>query len=85
VVGATLGVLGTVSSIGAGAIDVVALLILYPKMPTAKIVGSDIVLTSWQVWAAGPSDRFIGPSSGPCSPVHCPASYSAVCSQSALR
>src|SRR5579884_2355714 len=41
-VGAALGVLVSISSVGAGAIGVMALLLLYPKMPMAKIVGSDI-------------------------------------------
>ena len=40
--GATLGVLVTFSSVGAGAIGVVALVLLYPRIPTARIVGSDI-------------------------------------------
>ena len=40
--GATLGVLVSISSVGAGAIGVTALLTLYPKMPTVRIVGSDI-------------------------------------------
>lgn len=42
VVGAILGVLVTISSVGAGAIGVCVLLILYPKLPMARIVGSDI-------------------------------------------
>jgi uncharacterized protein len=41
-VGAMLGVLVTISSVGAGAIGVVALLMLYPQMPMARVVGSDI-------------------------------------------
>src|SRR3954470_12128898 len=41
-VGATLGVLVTISSVGAGAIGVVALLMLYPQMPMARVIGSDI-------------------------------------------
>jgi uncharacterized membrane protein YfcA len=41
-VGALLGVLVTISSVGAGAIGVVALVLLYPQLPMAKIVGSDI-------------------------------------------
>src|ERR1051325_725913 len=41
-VGATLGVLVTISSVGAGAIGVVALLMLYPQMPMARVVGSGI-------------------------------------------
>ena len=42
VLGAILGVLVTISSVGAGALGVTALLLLYPKMPTVRIVGSDI-------------------------------------------
>jgi uncharacterized protein len=40
--GAVLGVLVSISSVGAGAIGVTALLMLYPKMPTVRIVGTDI-------------------------------------------
>jgi uncharacterized membrane protein YfcA len=42
IVGAILGVLVSISSVGAGAIGVTALVLLYPKLPTARIVGSDI-------------------------------------------
>jgi len=41
-IGVLRGVLVTVSSVGAGAIGVAALLFLYPKVPTSKIVGIDI-------------------------------------------
>ncbi len=41
-VGAVLGVLVSISSVGAGAVGVTALLLLYPKLPMARIVGSDI-------------------------------------------
>ena len=41
-VGTLLGVLVSISSVGAGAIGVVALVLLYPQLPIAKIVGSDI-------------------------------------------
>ncbi len=40
--GAVLGVLVTLSSVGAGALGVTALLLLYPRTPMAVIVGSDI-------------------------------------------
>jgi uncharacterized membrane protein YfcA len=40
--GAILGVLVSLSSVGAGAVGVTALVLLYPKLPTARIVGSDI-------------------------------------------
>jgi len=42
VVGAALGVLVTISSVGAGAIGVAALFFLYPNLATTRIVGSDI-------------------------------------------
>lgn len=41
-VGVALGVLVSISSVGAGAIGVTALLLLYPQMPMVRIVGSDI-------------------------------------------
>jgi uncharacterized membrane protein YfcA len=42
VVGVVLGVLVSISSVGAGAVGVTALLLLYPQLPMARIVGSDI-------------------------------------------
>jgi len=41
-VGATLGVLVSISSVGAGALGVTAIILLYPRLPTTRIVGSDI-------------------------------------------
>jgi uncharacterized protein len=41
-VGAMLGILVSITSVGAGALGTTALLILYPKLPVAKIAGSDI-------------------------------------------
>ncbi len=41
-VGVLLGVLVTITSVGAGAQGVSALLLLYPRLPMASIVGSDI-------------------------------------------
>jgi uncharacterized membrane protein YfcA len=41
-VGLLLGVLVTITSVGAGALGVTALLLLYPRLPMASIVGSDI-------------------------------------------
>ena len=40
--GTVLGVLVTISSVGAGALGVVVLLFLYPRAPMSKIVGTDI-------------------------------------------
>ena len=42
VLGLYLGVFVTISSVGAGAIGVTALIMLYPGLPTARVVGSDI-------------------------------------------
>lgn len=42
VLGAVLGVLVTTSSVGAGAVRVVALITLYPALPMKRIVASDI-------------------------------------------
>ncbi|AEG02914.1 sulfite exporter TauE/SafE family protein [Methylomonas methanica] len=40
--GAVLGILVTLSSVGAGALGTVALLVLYPRMSTLKVVGTDL-------------------------------------------
>ncbi len=40
--GAVLGVLVSLTSVGAGALGMTALLILYPRLPVARLVGSDI-------------------------------------------
>lgn len=40
--GALLGVLVSISSVGAGAIGVTAMILLYPELPIVRIVGSDI-------------------------------------------
>jgi uncharacterized membrane protein YfcA len=42
IVGLMLGVLVTISSVGAGALGVTALLLLYPELPIVRIAGSDI-------------------------------------------
>jgi uncharacterized protein len=42
ITGAALGVLVTISSVGAGAMGVTVLLLLYPSLPMAIVVGSDV-------------------------------------------
>jgi len=42
VTGAVLGILVSMTSVGAGALGITALIFLYPQLPTARIVGSDI-------------------------------------------
>ena len=41
-VGALLGVLVTISSVGAGALGVAVLFYLYPRLPAIRIIGSDL-------------------------------------------
>ncbi len=42
VTGAILGVLVSLTSVGAGALGIIALLVLYPKFPLVTLIGSDI-------------------------------------------
>lgn len=60
VVGAVLGVLVSLSSVGAGAIGVTALVLLYPKMPAQRIVGSDIAHAVPLTLVAGLGHSFLG-------------------------
>ena len=62
--GLVMGVLVTATSVGAGAIGVTVLLLLHPKMPVARIVGSDIahavpltLLAGLGHWLLGSIDR----------------------------
>jgi uncharacterized membrane protein YfcA len=59
-VGAILGVLVSITSVGAGAIGVTALILLYPRLPTARIVGSDIAHAVPLTLAAGIGHWFLG-------------------------
>ena len=58
--GAILGVLVSFSSIGAGALGVTALAVLYPNLPTARIVGSDIMHAIPLTLIAGAGYWFVG-------------------------
>jgi uncharacterized protein len=58
--GAILGVLVSVSSVGAGAVGVTALLILYPHLPVSRIVGSDIAHAVPLTLVAGTGHWMIG-------------------------
>src|ERR1700704_1877568 len=62
-VGAALGVLVSISSVGAGAVGVTALLLLYPQLPMTRIVGSAIahavpltLVAGMGHWATGAID-----------------------------
>jgi uncharacterized protein len=42
VVGGVLGALVSISSVGAGALGTTALIVLYPRLSMARVIGSDI-------------------------------------------
>lgn len=58
--GAVLGVLVSISSVGAGALGVSALFFLYPRLPTLRIVGSDIAHAVPLTLVAGIGHWFLG-------------------------
>jgi hypothetical protein len=58
--GVVLGVLVTISSVGAGAIGVTALLLIYPRAKAAVIVGSDIAHAVPLTLAAGLGYWYLG-------------------------
>jgi uncharacterized membrane protein YfcA len=58
--GGVLGVLVSISSVGAGAIGVTVLSLLYPRLPTARIVGSDIAHAVPLTFIAGLGHWMIG-------------------------
>jgi uncharacterized membrane protein YfcA len=59
-VGAALGAVVSISSVGAGAIGVTCLILLYPNLPIAKVVGSDIAHAVPLTLAAGIGHWFLG-------------------------
>jgi uncharacterized membrane protein YfcA len=58
--GAVLGVLVSISSVGAGALGVTALILLYPKLPIVRIVGSDIAHAVPLTLVAGTGHWWLG-------------------------
>jgi len=58
--GAVIGLAVSISSVGAGAIGVTVLLMLYPKLPMARIVGSDIAHAVPLTLVAGVGHWLIG-------------------------
>ena len=58
--GVALGVLVSISSVGAGAIGVTVLLMLYPRLPIVRIVGSDIAHAVPLTLIAGAGHWWIG-------------------------
>ncbi|MGA3003992.1 MAG: sulfite exporter TauE/SafE family protein [Acetobacteraceae bacterium] len=60
IIGVVLGMLVTISSVGAGALGVTALLMLYPRVPMAVIVGSDIAHAVPLTFVAGLGHWWLG-------------------------
>jgi uncharacterized membrane protein YfcA len=60
VLGAVLGVAVSISSVGAGAIGVTVLLMLYRRLPVARIVGTDIAHAVPLALVAGVGHWFLG-------------------------
>ena len=58
--GAVIGVAVTISSVGAGAIGMTVLLLLYPRLPVVRIVGSDIAHAVPLALIAGTGHWLIG-------------------------
>ena len=58
--GAVIGALVMTTSVGAGAIGVTALLVLYPRLPTLRIVGSDIAHAVPLTLVAGLAHWYMG-------------------------
>ncbi len=58
--GAVIGVLVTISSVGAGAIGMTVLVLLYPKTPMSTLVGSDIAYAVPLTLLAGLGHGLIG-------------------------
>ena len=58
--GAFLGVFVSISSVGAGAIGVTVLLLLYPTLPTVRVVGADIAHAVPLTLIAGMGHWYLG-------------------------
>jgi uncharacterized membrane protein YfcA len=60
VLGLVMGVLVTMTSVGAGAIGVTILLLIHPKMPAGRVVGSDIAHAVPLTLLAGAGHWYLG-------------------------
>ena len=64
VLGAVLGVLVSLSSVGAGALGMTVLLVLYPQLPVNRLVGSDIAHAVPLTLVAGMGHWWLGSVNG---------------------
>jgi uncharacterized protein len=60
VLGALIGVLVTLSSVGAGAVGVTALLLIYPNLPLPRVVGTDLAYAVPLTLLAGAGHAALG-------------------------
>lgn len=60
IMGAVLGIFVTLSSVGAGAFGVMALVLLFPNLPMIRIIGSDVVHAVLLTLVAGLGHLFTG-------------------------
>lgn len=76
--GALIGTLVSITSVGAGAIGVTALMLLYPRLPLPRVVAADIAYAVPLTLVAGLGHASIGSvncrSWAPCCAAHCRAS-----------
>ena len=77
-----LGVLVSLSSVGAGAIGATLILLLYPRLPAQRLVGTDIAHAVPLTLVAGIGHASLGPrrlatAAARCWSARCPASGSA--------
>lgn len=60
IMGLILGVLVTLSSVGAGAFGLMALVLMFPQMPMIRVIGSDVVHAVMLTFIAGMGHLFTG-------------------------
>ena len=84
-IGMILGALVTISSVGAGALGVTALLMFYPRVPMAVIVGSDIAHAVLLTLVAGIGHWWWARSIGPCCHRCCAGPSRGSCSAAICR
>jgi hypothetical protein len=65
----------SISSVGAGALGVTAIILLYPRLPTARIVGSDIAHAVPLTWSPASATGYWARSIGICWARCWPARY----------
>lgn len=60
IMGVILGILVTLSSVGAGAFGLMALVLMFPQLPMIRMIGSDVVHAVFLTFIAGMGHLFTG-------------------------